>query len=534
MPKRILCLLASVLVAACTPDAAGPPETRTSEPSEAEKRTCSSLRPLINRVRRGWYPRRSPQLGFVVREPNFVGPATSPPHDGPWDFLVDVPLVLYGPGVIRSRGTVDRPAGIVDLAPTTAALAGFDDWPERSGRTLEEAIEPGSDPPRLVVTVVWDGVGDNTLRAHPEVWPFLSRLMRRGTSYSEMTIGSTPSNTAPIHTSLATGAFPEDHGIISVRQLDDSGAWVDSWEDEDPATLKLATVADLYDRARDNTPLIGAVGTANWHLGMIGHGAALGGADLDLAALLTSSGGSFGNSSFYEVPNIASGADLQRHAETLDLADGRADGSWRGNSLDDPALLEASPAFAIWQQEVLEELIVERDFGADAVTDLLYVNVKQADVAGHEWGLNSPEVRQNVEVMDDTLQDLVRTLDSAVGRGRWALMLTADHGQMLYPQESGGFAISGSELDAELDAEFDRANDGFDLVERVPASGVVVNTGQLETNDVTLRELAEFIARYTMEDALDGADPPRYVEGRVDEPLFDAVVIRGKTAIKNC
>jgi hypothetical protein len=35
-------------------------------------------------------------------------------------------------------------------------------------------------------------------------------------------------------------------------------------------------------------------------------------------------------------------------------------------------------------------------------------------------------------------------------------------------------------------------------------------------------------------DALDGAAPPRYVAGQVDEPLFDAVVIRGKTAIKNC
>jgi hypothetical protein len=533
--KGALCLLASILIAACTPDAAEPPsEARTQEPGEAAQGNCSALRPLINRVRRGWYPRRSPQLGFVVREPNFVGPASSPPHDGPWDFLVDVPLVLYGPGVFRSNGTVDAPASIVDLAPTTAALIGYDDWPERSGRTLVEAIVPGSPAPRLVVTVVWDGVGDNTLRAHPRAWPFLSRLMRNGTSYSDMTVGSTPSNTAPIHTSLATGAFPEDHGIISVRQLDGSGAWVDSWEDEDPSALELATVADLYDRSRDNVPLIGAVGTASWHLGMIGHGAALGGADLDLAALLTALGTASGNSAFYEVPDIVGASDLQRHAETLDLADGRADGKWGRNSLDDLALLESSPAFVIWQQEVVEDLIVERDFGDDGITDLLYINVKQADVAGHEWGLNSPEVRQNLKVMDDTLKDLVQTLDTAVGRERWALMLTADHGQMPYPEESGGFAISGSDLDAKLEAKFDRAKDGIDLVERVPASGLVVNTGQLRANDVTLRELAEWIAGYTMEDALDGAAPPRYVEGRADDPLFDAVVIKGKTAIKNC
>jgi len=113
-------------------------------------------------------------------------------------------------------------------------------------------------------------------------------------------------------------------------------------------------------------------------------------------------------------------------------------------------------------------------------------------------------------------------------------MLTADHGQMPYPEESGGYAISGSKLDAQLDAEFDRVPDGIDLVERVPASGLVVNPGQLRANDVTLRELAEWIARYTIDDALDGAAPPRYVEGRVDEPLFDAVVIKGGKAIKNC
>jgi Type I phosphodiesterase / nucleotide pyrophosphatase len=530
------CLLVVLLFAACTSEE-GPPsdESSTREPGPAETENCDSLRPLIQRVRRGWYQGRSPELGFVVREPNVMGLAPNPPHDGAWDFLAEVPLVMYGPGVIAARGIVDKPASMVDLAPTAAALVDFDSWPSRSGLARVEALEPGAPPPRLVVTIVWDGVGDNVLRAHPNAWPFLKRIMGRGTAYSEMTIGSTPSNTAPIHASLGTGAFPRAHGVVSVSQEDSSGRAVDPWADEDPSTLELATLGDLYDRSRDNAPEIGVVATVNWHLGMIGHGAALPRADHDLAALLSSSGSTFGNAGFYDIPSDIDDSGLQENSSTLDSADGRRDGHWGDHPLDNPAILATSPAYAAWQQEALEQVIAGRGFGADEVPDLLYTNFKQPDSSGHRWGMSSPEVGETVRAVDRALERLVSFLNRSVGRGRWALMLTADHGQTPSPRDTGGFQIQGSMVREVLNEEFDRTSDGVDLVARGRASGVSTNAGQPKANDVTLDEMAEWLAALTMDEALgEGADPPPYVSVPRDAPLFDAVVIKGKRAIKNC
>ena len=471
----------------------------------------------------------------MVREPNFLGRASMPPHDGPWAHLVDVPLVLYGPGVVRARGTIDDPASIVDLAPTTAAMIGFDEWPRRAGRVLDEALAPGARPPRLVVTVVWDGAGDNVLRAHPDAWPYLRRLMRGGVSYREMTVGSTPSNTPPVHTSLGAGTFPRRHGIVSVSQRTEAGEVIDPWENEDPSRLETTTLADLYDRSRDNAAQIGVVGTTNWHLGMIGHGSALEGGDSDMAALLMSGGGVFGNPAYYDLPDISGGPDLARYVRQTDSSDGRLDGQWRGNSLEDLAVLASSPPYAAWQADVIEELIVDRGFGADETPDLLYVNFKQPDSAGHKWGMSSPEVGDAVAAADKALRNLVGELNRTVGRGRWALMVTADHGQKPYPQDSGAFAIKGSELKAAIDAEFDRTDDGIDLVDRVTSSGVALNVDQLEPNRVTLEEIAEWLSRYTLEVAFTGGgSPPDYVEAGDDEPLFDAIVINGGRAVMNC
>src|SRR5215207_6490986 len=192
MRRGLGCVLAAIVIASCTPDADDAPRTAGRQ-IPRPTRDCSDIRKLVGRVKRGWYPGRSADLTFVARAPHFVGAASMPPHTGPLDFLTDVPLVAFGPGTIRSRGAIERPARMVDLAPTAAEVIGFDGWPERAGRTLEEALVPDARPPRLVVTLVWDGGGNNTLDAPPQSWPYLARMMKRGTSWPNMTIGSTPS-----------------------------------------------------------------------------------------------------------------------------------------------------------------------------------------------------------------------------------------------------------------------------------------------------------------------------------------------------
>lgn len=458
-----------------------------------------------------------------------------PPHTGPWDFLMDVPLVMYGPGVIARRGRIGARATVADLAPTTAALVRFAGWPTRDGRVLGEALVPDVPPPRLVLTMVWDGAGDNLLEAHPQSWPYLRSLRRAGVSFENAIIGSTPSNTPPIHATVGTGAWPRRHGIVSVTQRSD-GEDIDPWTNDDPAHLELPTLGDLYDRARENVPEIGVVATVNWHLGMVGHGSGLPGADADLALLLNSSGVPYGTSALYQVPPAAPGsASLEAQTKRADLLDGRADGEWAGHSLDDLELRYASPAYTGFQQEVLEATVREHGFGRDQVPDLLYVNFKQPDAAAHKWGINSSEVGDVLRALDDALRVLVASLDRDVGRRRWALMITADHGMMPYPEESGGWAASGRELKDDVNAALDNTDDGRGVIDRVLSQGAYVHPDQLRANDLTLDDVARWMSKYTLgQSVADDQELPARLEGSSDELLFDAIVVRDESAIGSC
>ena len=54
-----------------------------------------------------------------------------------------------------------------------------------------------------------------------------------------------------------------------------------------PVLMMQPTLADLYDPAMDNEPLVGALASVTWHLNMASHGALWGGGDKDIAVLRT-------------------------------------------------------------------------------------------------------------------------------------------------------------------------------------------------------------------------------------------------------
>lgn len=536
--KLVSLTLALVLLAgACTGDETGRDDGARSQSSTGQPvpsaggAPCRDLAELVGRMRRGYVAGPSPDISLIPREPNFVGIATMPPHTGPWDYLTDVPLVFYGPGFIANVGAIDAPATMADVAPTLAHIVGFDDFPKVEGRVLDEALAEGSESPRLVA-VVWDGGGFDTLDAHPKAWPFLRSLMDDGASFTEMSIGSTPSNTPPIHATLGTGVFPETHGIVAVKQRDELGELVDPWLNEDPSKLLVPTLGDLYDRARNNRPLVGMTATVNWHLGMIGHGSATSGGDRDQALLLNDQGLPFGNESFYEIPDVASPGELDRFTKELDRSDGAADEQWKGHPLADLALRYATPAYTRYQELMLERMIAEVGFGKDSVADLMFVNFKQPDDAGHQWGMSSPEVEAVLTAQDRELRRLAGFLDQEVGKRRWVLALTADHGQMPYPEESGAWAIGGTEMKNDANAAL---GEGAELVDRVVAHGAYVNRERMERAGVTLEDIARFFSRYTVgENLKEGSELPAAFENRTDERLMDAAVIGGGKVVRGC
>lgn len=508
----------------------GGASTPAARPTEAR---CDQLPRLVERVERGIVRGLSPDVNLVPREPNYIGAAAAPVHSGPWDYLARVPLVMYGPGFVepgRYKGSAD----MSDVAPTTARLIGFD-FSERDGRVLQQPLVRTTNHPRVVVTVVWDGGGINVLEEHPDSYPFLGSLLRKSATWPDMQIGSSPSVTPPIHATLSTGSYPKHHGIPGLRIRTPDGEYVDPFIGLDPSNMRLPTLADAYDQARDNEPVVGMLAAVNWHLSMIGQGAGRPGGDRDLAVLFDENGDVFSNEALFMLPDIGDTSYLERAAADLDASDGQRDGAWKGNDLSKPLLRYSSPAHVAYQGFLLDRLLEVGNFGRDEIPDLLYVNFKPSDDAGHEWGMTSPEVGDTIRAQDEELERLVENLDRTVGPRRWVLILTADHGQTPYPRESGAWPIGGGELTRDANAALDETDDDIGVVDRVSSPGAYVNMDQLRANELTVGDVARWMSSYTVADNVkEDQEMPSSFEGREDELLFDAAVAEGRTFSEAC
>jgi arylsulfatase A-like enzyme len=78
--------------------------------------------------------------------------------------------------------------------------------------------------------------------------------------------------------------------------------------------------------------------------------------------------------------------------------------------------------------EAARAAIVGEQLGGDRYPDLLAVSLSAHDYAGHDWGQESWERLDLLLRLDDQLGTFLRYLDDRVGRGRYAVVLTSDHG----------------------------------------------------------------------------------------------------------
>lgn len=83
-----------------------------------------------------------------------------------------------------------------------------------------------------------------------------------------------------------------------------------------------------------------------------------------------------------------------------------------------------------------KECITAEGLGQDAVPDLLTVSFSSNDLIGHTWGPDSQEVFDTTLRSDAQVAELLRFLDRQVGRGRYAVVLSADHGVCPLPELS--------------------------------------------------------------------------------------------------
>ncbi|MDP9067855.1 MAG: alkaline phosphatase family protein [Actinomycetota bacterium] len=514
-------LLAGVAVAApamlrTRRDRAAQPALRMPEPKTPVQQACGLEPDLLVRIWRGHQSGRSEDITAVPAEPNYLGSFAVTSHSGPWDYLQRVPLVAYGPGRVPPNGQVETEATLADVYATA------EDWTQveledRAGRGLTETVNAKRKPPKLLVFVMWDGVGRNVLERWPNRWPNLARLEREGTSYANATVGSSPSITPSTHATLGTGAFPNEHGVTGIQYRDENDKIAVAQAGRDVRDLELSTFADDFDRALDNQPLVGTVAYRIWHIPMMGHGAATRGGDRDHLAIIGFDGKIHANYRFYERPSyLEAFPGFQEHVDRLDQKDGLKDGEW----LEHPIAEEHdNPAWADYQTDMILEMLEREGYGADATTDLFFTNYKMTDIVGHQYSMDSEEMGDVLEAQDRALGRLVDYLDENVRD--YALLLSADHGHTPSPERSGAWPISQNELESDLNERFGVA-EGDTLTQAITAVGPFLDAEVLEATGTTTDEVATFMNGYTIQDNWPKPDLPPGYEDRGAEPVFEA------------
>jgi hypothetical protein len=493
-------------------------------------------RDVMVHLQRGYLARRSPEITLIPNPWNVLvrwsgrtlaqgreDPRST--HPSPWDYHQRVPVVLYGPGYVRSGVVSDSSVDLTDLAPTFAELLGMP-FEGTDGTALDEALLPKGSRngrPRLIVLVAYDGGGWDLLAQWPDAWPVQRRLAARGTAYTNATIGSAPAVTAAIHANMGTGVYPRRHGVSeNVARLPDGTVDEIYFNRGDPRLLRAETIADGWDRANGNRPWVGLLGYESWHLGMMGKGAEAQDGDRDVGVLWDLKKERFWiNQDVYELPGSLPGRDvLDRHLRDLDGQDGALDDVWMGRDLRDPNVIPGTSAFVKYQGDALRDMLNGEAVGRDDLTDFLFVELKPTDFGGHIWNMVAPEEEDVLRAQDELVGDLVDLLDERVGPDRYVLALTADHGQTPIPETKGGVRIDPDVVGLRVVQYFRRP-----VVERTSPSGIFMDMDALSDAGIDLEDVARYIATLRYRDVLPAdADvnlvPPELGNRRVFAAVF--------------
>ena len=117
------------------------------------------------------------------------------------------------------------------------------------------------------------------------------------------------------------------------------------------------------------------------------------------------------------------------------------------DSRDDAvALWRGSPFGDAYLGRMAVDLIDAFRLGTRDATDFLGVGFSSTDTVGHPFGPASRELEDTVARQDDVLGELIRQLDQRVGRDRYVLALSADHGVSDVPVTRGAGRVASQDV----------------------------------------------------------------------------------------
>jgi predicted AlkP superfamily pyrophosphatase or phosphodiesterase len=327
-----------------------------------------------------------------------------------------------------------------------------------------------------------------------------------------------------LHATFGTGRYPRDHGLPGNQMRAPDGSNVDTWlQEADPRYLKLPTIAELWDESTANQSVVATVSYEGWHLGMIGHGSQREGGDKDIAVLWEAMENKWWiNEDYYDLPDYLETTDLARlesYEDRLDPRDGLGDGTWFGHSLEElqqDVVRPGTPAFVRFTGDSVVDVLRNEGIGEDAVTDIVWVEMKMPDYAGHAWNVIGEEQADVIYETDRQIGRFITELDRSVGRGQYVVGISADHGQQPLPELFGGWRINNKELERDIEARFGP------VVEKITPVDIYLDRNRIEQDDVQPDDIVRYIGAYTLEDNIPPEAPgrDRVPESRLGERIF--------------
>lgn len=405
------------------------------------------------------------------------------------------------------------------------------------------APAPSVPPPRLVVFMAIDGLPQRQVTAYrDQLAPDgFARFLERGSWFSDAHYGHGFTVTAAGHATMLTGAYPHRTGIIGndwrVRETGELmyctgderhqyiGNTTKKLDGTSPANLKAETVGDMLRRADPRSKVIAISGKDR--------GAILPGGHRGTAYMYMGSSGQFASSTYY----------MQAHPAWVDTfnAEKRADYYFRkpwaplhidaayARSLADnqpwyakggalPAVMGAaqekpdgayyasllrSPFVDVLSLEFARAAIAGEGLGQDDVPDILSISLSGHDYVNHAFSAESRLSHDHMLHLDLMLQSFFQHLDSTVGRDRYVVVLTADHGFMPAPEhsKSQGHAsgrVTGSQLLARINTGLEQKFGQPKLAQFLSASAVMLDRRLIAERGLDLAAVEQETQRLLM------------------------------------
>jgi predicted AlkP superfamily pyrophosphatase or phosphodiesterase len=343
--------------------------------------------------------------------------------------------------------------------------------------------KPANGKPRLAVLVVFDQMrGDYVSR-----WEKLfgeggfRRLQKDGAWFQNCHYPYAYTLTAPGHASLSTGTSPYKHGIIANDWYDRAtGKMIGAVQSDrhrpvppPPDTGKLIPGASPERRRRPTLgdSLLEATGGKGKvvSLSLKDRAAILLAALRALCLWFSTNAGNFVSSTYYgdTLPSWVTefnrgrmadrwfGRDWTRLVPELDYTrfsgpdDVAAEGIGfaQGRTFPHPMTggsvklgrayyqaMTVSPYGSELLLALAKKAIDAEQLGQDDIPDLLCLSFSSTDLVGHCWGPDSQEVLDVTLHSDRVVKELLDYLDAKVGKGRYIIGVTADHGVCPIPE----------------------------------------------------------------------------------------------------